>query len=231
MKLNRVLIASALALLFAIASSAQWNKKPYTEWSEKDAMKVLNDSPWCQTQALTVQSTGQETGQSCPMENYDINFRVRFLSAKPTRQAIARRMELSQKGSVPDQLAAQLKAFAAADFPDYIVITVSIDSEKATALLQESTQAFYKATLNQLKNDTYLAVGSQRVFIKEYQPPGKDGFGARYIFPRLVDGKPFITPEGGEVLFNSATHSGTGMVTLRTRYKIKDMVFEGKLEY
>lgn len=230
---NRLLIASALALLMAVplVISAQWDKKPYTEWSEKEAMKLLTDSPWCQTQSVTVQLTGQETGQSRAMENYSVNFRIRFLSAKPTRQAIARRMELDQKGKLNDQVAARLKAFAAADFPDYIVVTVSLDSEKATALLQQSTQAFYKVTTNELKNDTYLVAGGKRVFLQEYQQPGNDGFGARYIFPRVVDGKPFITPESGDVLFHSRTHSGTQMIELKMRYKVKDMMFDGKLEY
>ena len=231
MKPIRLVMISSLLLMLAHPLSAQWNKKPYGEWSEKDAMKLLNDSPWCQTQALTVQLTGQETGQNRPMENYSINFRIRFLSAKPTRQAIARKLELDQKGKVPDQLAARLKAFAAADFPDYVVVTVSVESDKATALFQSSKQAFYKATINQLKNDTYLLTGGQRVFVKEYQPPGNDGLGARYIFPRIVDGKPLITPESGDVLFHSATNSGTGMVTLNMRYKVKDMMFDGKLEY
>src|SRR2546422_5099938 len=51
----RVFVISSFALMltYPIALSAQWNKKPYTEWSEKEATKLLNDSPWGQTQALT----------------------------------------------------------------------------------------------------------------------------------------------------------------------------------
>lgn len=228
----RVFVISSFALMLAypLALSAQWNKKPYTEWSEKEATKLLNDSPWCQTQALTVQTTGQAplgSGQSRVMEAFNVNLRIRFLSAKPVRQAISHLMEIKNGQKMSAQLAAQLKAFAAADFPDYIVITVTSESDRASSLLQQTQASFYKLTTNELKNNTYLLAGGQRVFIKEYQPPGNDGLGARYIFPRLVDGKPFITPETGDVLFRSER----GSVVLNMRYKVKDMMFDGKLEY
>lgn len=230
----RVLVGSfALMLAYPLSLSAQWNKKPYTEWSEKEATKLLNDSPWCQTQALTdtSQMTGQgraDSSQSRVQEVFNVNIRIRFLSAKPVRQAISHLMELTNRDKISAQLAARLKAFAAADFPDYIVITVTSESDKASRLLQQTQASFYKLTTNELKNNTYLLAGGQRVFIKEYQPPGNDGLGARYIFPRMADGKPFITPETGDVLFHSEP---LGTVMLNMRYKVKEMMYDGKLEY
>ena len=230
---NRVLVASALALFVASIVPAQWNKKPYTEWSEKEAMKVLNDSPWGQTQRLT--DTSQMTGQgradssgSRIQEVFYVNFRIRFLSAKPVRQALSQLMDMSNRERISAELANRLRQFADAPFPDYVVITVSADADRGSRLLQQSQQAFYKFTTNELKNNTYLVASGQRVFIQEYQPPGKDGFGAKFIFPRLVDGKPFITPESGEVLFHSEP---SGATALHMRYKVKDMMFDGKLEY
>jgi len=231
----RVFVISLFASMLAYppALSAQWNKKPYTEWSEKEATKVLNDSPWGQTQNLTdtLQMTGQarvDSGQSRIADVFNVNIRIRFLSAKPVRQAISHLMEMKNRETISAQLAAKLKAFAAADFPDYIVITVTSESDKASALLQQTQAAFYKLTTGELKNNTYILAGNQRIFIQEYQPPGKDGLGARYIFPRLVDGKPFITPETGDVLFRSEP---AGFTKLNMRYKVKDMMFDGKLEY
>ena len=231
----RVFVISSFALLLAypLALSAQWNKKPYTEWSEKEATRLLNDSPWGQTQAVTdtSQMTGQarvDSGQSRVAEVFNVNIRIRFLSAKPVRQALTHLMELKNREKISAQLAAQLKAFAAADFPDYVVITVLSESDKASRMLQQTQASFYKLTTSELKNNTYLLAGGRRVFIKEYQPPGNDGFGARYIFPRLVDGKPFITPDTRDVLFHSEP---SGAVVLNMRYKVKDMMFDGKLEY
>jgi len=230
---SRVFFRSlALIVASSLCASAQWNKKPYTEWSEKEAIKVLNDSPWGQTQAVTdtSQMTGQAraaSSQSRVAEVFNVNIRIRFLSSKPIRQAISHLMEMKNRENISPQIAAQLKAFAAADFPDYIVVTVLSESDKASGLLQQTQAEFYKFTTNELKNNTYLQAGGQRVFIKEYQPPGKDGLGARYIFPRLVDGKPFITPETSDVLFSSEP---AGATALKMRYKIKDMMFDGKLE-
>lgn len=235
MKSLRLVIISLLVLLLAHPLSAQWNKKPYTEWTEKEATKLLNDSPWAQTQTLTdtSQMTGQgrvtDPGQSRIAEVYSVNYRIRFLSAKPVRQAISHLMEMKNREKISAELAARLTAFASADFPDYVVITVLAESDKASRLLQQSQQAFYKLNTNQLVNNTYLlAGGGQRVFVKEYQPPGSDGLGARYIFPRIVNSKAIITPESGEVLFHSEP---LGSTVLNTRYKVKEMMFDGKLEY
>jgi hypothetical protein len=108
------------------------------------------------------------------------------------------------------------------------IFTVSTESEKASSLLQQTQAAFYKLTTSEMTNNTYLLASGQRVFIKEYQPPGKDGLGARYIFPRLLGGKPFITPETTDILFHSEPN---GTTVLNMRYKVKDMQFDGKLEY
>src|SRR6266480_4993037 len=60
---NRILILCATLALIAvpIALSAQLNKKPYTEWSEKDARKLLENSPWAQTQIFS--DTSNEFGR------------------------------------------------------------------------------------------------------------------------------------------------------------------------
>ena len=257
--LCRVLVICCATLtaapLFAI--SAQWNKKPYTEWSEKEVLKLLNDSPWAQTHSFTdtsrTASTQASGTTSAIAEVINVNFRVRFLSAKPTRQAIVRFLELQQKGKLSDQMATQLKAFAAADFPDYIIVTVVVESDKPSNMLQQANAALYKLTTTELKNNTYLVLNDgKRLFLQEYQPPRNDGLGARFIFPRLVNGTPFITESGGEILFHSELSGGSVLdstisnssipnraggvpsrfgFTISTRYKIKDMMFDGKLEH
>jgi hypothetical protein len=145
-------------------------------------------------------------------------------------------MEIQQKGELPERLAAQLKAFANADFPDYIVITVTVEAPNPSSEFQAATAVLGKVTTAELKNDTYLLVkGGKKVFLKEYQSPRNDGLGARFIFPRLVEGKPYITAETESVLFYSELgnllKAANKPVALSMRYKIKDMMFGGKLEY
>ena len=230
--LTRTLAICVGVLLCLANASAQWEKKPYTEWSEKETEKFLNQSPWCQTQTIsdlsdmfaTIRNRFQLTTGIADVTH--VNLRIRLLSAKPVRQAISRSMELSQKGKLSSQMAEQLKGFAAADFPDYVIVTLTSDSPNPSPLFQAVNSIFYQIITAELRNGTYLLVkGGQRVFLQEYQPPRKDGLGARFIFPRLVDGKPYITPDGGEVWFRSEP------LGLSMRYKIKDMILDGKLEY
>ncbi len=222
-------------LAFSITASAQWQKKPYSEWSEKEVLNVLDSSPWGQTQTVTdttnMVDTGRrlDSGQSRVAEVPQTKFHIRFFSAKPIRQATSRFIELRQKGSLNQQLAGQLKALAAADFPDYIVITVVADVADSKSQMGAAATLLDRQTTAQLKSGTYLSVsGGQRVFLEEYQTPRKDGLGARFIFLRIQDGKPFVNVESGEILFHSDLNGGP---TLSQRFKIKDMIFEGKLEY
>src|SRR5215204_961231 len=48
-KMRRVLFTSLLLAVFCCSAFAQ-KEKSWTEWSEKEAAKILNDSPWGQTQ-------------------------------------------------------------------------------------------------------------------------------------------------------------------------------------
>src|SRR2546427_2598075 len=78
--------------------------------------------------------------------------------------------------------------------------------------------------------------------------------GARFIFQRLTDGEPFINERSEEILFHAEISGGSAIdgtipnsdipnrdasgrtassigFTINTRYKVKDMIVNGKLEY
>ena len=238
---NRILILSALVMLIAlpISLSAQWNKKPYTEWSEKDARKLLENSPWGQTQIFSDTSNEFGTGrrgvpgatdeQSVDYSSHHLDIRIRLLSAKPVRQAFARIVTLMQKGQVNDQLAAQLKAFATQDFPDYIIVSLDCEAKESKSEIREFKALLDTRTIGDLKNNTYISgKGGERVYIAAYQPPKNDNLGAKLIFPRLLNGAPFITPDTDEIHLYSEFST---KYVLNMRYKVKDMMFDGKLEY
>jgi hypothetical protein len=243
MKLDKQVLVPGLLILLLILSltaSAQWDKKPYTDWSEKDAQKVLNDSPWGKTQVFSTpgemfrsptsgrQGTATRTDPN-PAQALHLNFRVRFLSARPIRQAYSRLIELRQKGGMNEQAAGQLKQFVSGEFLEYVIVVVTCDSQEAGANTQQANALLSSRGTAELKNNTFLeAKGGQRVFLQEFQPPKQDGIGARFIFPRLVDGKPFITPDAEEIHFVSELSSN---YKLDRRYKVKEMMFDGKLEY
>jgi hypothetical protein len=230
-------VAMALFLIFSTIADAQWGKKPYDQWTEKEADKVLNDSPWGQSQAFADMSNRFSTGPgrtANPSQEREAStdflyFRIRFLSAKPIRQAMSRMMELQGRKEMNEQATQQMKGFVDSQFNEHIVISVMCDSRDHRGQLQQVTSLLQTRNLADLQNTTYLVTKSgQRVFLQEYYPLSRDGLGAKFVFPRLVNSQPFITEETGEVQFVSEL-SKTYM--LKMRYKVKDMMYDGKLEY
>lgn len=241
MKSVAILSVATLLVSLPLGASGQREKKPYTEWTEKEAQKMLNDSPWARTQVFSSPVTlfrGPSSGRqgvsggatsSNTANATHINFRIRFLSAKPIRQAVSRLLEMKQKQPISDDLAAQLRSFAAGEFLEYVVVTVTCDSDETGSNVQQAQSLLHARGTAELKNNTFLEIkGGKRLFLQEYQKPKQDGLGARFIFPRLVDGHPFITPESEEVRFFAELDSN---YRLDRRYKVKEMLYEGKLEY
>ena len=105
-----------LATAITFTTNAQKNFKPWQEWSRNDAERILNDSPWGKTQVETDVSEMMFRPQAAPdarsgKSNADperdsrggatnqattIKYRIRFLSAKPIRQAFARLIAFDQ---------------------------------------------------------------------------------------------------------------------------------------
>ena len=230
---------AALFLSLPLGAAGQWEKKPAAEWSDKDAQKLLNDSPWARTQVFTSPVTlfrsnpteSQRPGSTATgvANATHVNFRIRFFSARPIRQALGRMMEVKQKNGLSEEMAAQLKGFTEGAFEEYIVVTVTCDSREAGANASEANALLYSRGTADLKNGTFLEIkGGKRVFLQEYQRPKADGLGARFIFPRKVHGDTFITPESEEIRFYTELDSS---YKLDRRFKVKEMMYEGKLEY
>jgi hypothetical protein len=233
-----LIIAAVCVLALAATASAQKKMKPWTEWSERDAKKILEESPWAHTQTETDTSemffnpTSQSGGGSSAGRSergafnqaMNLNYRIRFLSAKPIRAAFARTMAAKQPA-----MADAMKDFVERDFKDYIVIAVTFDAVDRR-VEGPVMQIFQAANLGVLKNDTFLETkNGKRLFIAQYSPPNpQDGLGAKFIFPRQVDDEPFITPASGEVRFYSEVGKN---VKLNMRFKVADMMFEDRFEY
>ena len=90
-------------------------------------------------------------------------------------------------------------------------------------------QAFNSAVTGTLKNKTYLQRSDgKQLFLEEYVPPGNDGFGARFIFLRMPEEKPFLDASMKEVRFYSELSSS---IKIDRRFKTADMMYQGELEY
>jgi hypothetical protein len=235
--------------MFACVALAQ-KQKPWTEWTKKDVEKFLNDSAWGQTQseggsarsssssqsAITsttaarnedrsLSSAGRsESGETKPVSY--VKYHVRFLSAKPIRAAFAR-MVLLSRPQADENLTTQLQGFVDRDFSEYIVVSVGVEvgDQKMAGPL---TAAFNSATTETLKENVYLErKDGKKLPLFEYRAPAEDGMGAKFVFKRVMDGQPFLS-ENDTVRFIAQFNE---KMKVNTRYKLSDMLYDGKLEY
>src|SRR5262252_6499643 len=141
--MHKLIAGATLVILIAIGVAAQ-KSKSWGDWSKKDAEKILNDSPWGQTQTETDTSQmfysptsdpsrGRATSndssrsrQGATNTEVNVNFRIRFFSAKPIRQAFVRTIEL--QNTLTKEQSAGLAAWSNAHTDDWIIVSVSFDS-------------------------------------------------------------------------------------------------------
>jgi hypothetical protein len=236
-------IATSFAFDIAV-NATQQEQRSWTDWNQKEVEKMLSSSPWAQTQkdADTTEMFFQPTAdprftrapnararleEGATNQEVVMTYGIRFFSARPVRQAFMRKMQLDQKTLEPEVLA-RMRNFAEVPASDSIIIAVTVESTDQRAR-GKAMQLIESAATGTLKNTTYLErKDGKRLFLEQYVPPGRDGFGARFIFPRMVDERPFLTPEVGEVRF--VTEFGA-TIKLNMRFKLADMMLDGKLEY
>jgi len=237
-------VGLVLITLMAVATFAQKKSEmPWTEWSKKDAEKVLTDSPWSKLQTDTDTSQmfysptqdpqrmgrssndGSRLAQGATNQSVNVSFQVRLFSARPVRQALARVMELNNKP--PADVVTKLHQFAEMQSTNSIIVTVTYDSndQRYSGIVM---QEFNSANTGAMKNDAYLQrADGKQLFLEEYVPPGKDGFGARFIFLRELDGEPFVKDATGELRFYAKYPNG---IKIDRRFKLADMMYQGQLE-
>jgi hypothetical protein len=247
--MRKVLFTCSILILFAASVSAQ-KTKPWTEWSAKDADKILNDSAWGQTQtegdrgsepsstsAITQTTAAKESqvknaGAAANVESGErkdtamsVNYRVRLLSAKPIRAAFVRMIEIQ---GAPAERVALLRTFVDRDFGDYIVVTITMDGNDRKRLGMVMTE-ISNVDAEALKATTYLErKDGKKVALMEYRAPTQDGLGAKFVFPRMLEGKPFIAADSGDLRFS--TEAGKAL-KISKRFKVSEMMYDGKLEY
>lgn len=241
--MTRAMKRIALVVLCTAASAALlaadfWLEKPYTEWSEKEANKLISDSPWTQTQifqapeygelsSTTASGAGPRTRnmggapggsrgiQGPPTRQY----LMRFQSARPVRMAVARLQMLG--GSWDEQ---QAQAYIDADQGSgNIVLAISVPRRQDRSELD-------LATTRDLQESTFLTLkkSKKKIGLERYIPPVEAGnIWGYFLFPRQENGQELVTLKEGEVQFECRLSKDT---RLKRQFKLKKMVVGGKLE-
>ncbi|MCZ6484095.1 MAG: hypothetical protein O6826_00160 [Acidobacteria bacterium] len=227
---------SVLFLTLALLAAAAWGGpvrlESFAEWSLSEAVEILNSSAWARNETFTRVVRGVGSGVSGEKEIYNTFF-VRFLSARPIREAYTRVQQI-QFGY--DQLTEEEKRQfdeltrpgLELDVENWIVVAVSFRSNDPEEESQVR-QFFESETTQTLRNRAFLSTEQfSQVELSAYFPPREEGVGAKFVFPREVDGIPVVSPESEGVTFELLEVPGASP-QLRATFLIKGMVLDGEL--
>jgi hypothetical protein len=204
--LGLLLVAALAALAWG---SDPWKAKPYQQWDQKDVEKILNDSPWAQTESVTAswrsgsmtsnpvmrtQGSGSVAGGSAmgapaglgmtPHEQ-SAKFVARWVSALTMREALAR------KAVLDGQLAQTAAGKDIAQAPSDYQITLLGDDMTPFSKLDEAAIAS-DSYIEMKKAKEKLAPSSVKI---TRSPDGSKVIFVVFNFPKTVGGKPAIGPD------------------------------------
>jgi hypothetical protein len=238
---------TVLLLLCALCMWAAdfWTAKPFTEWNEKEVQKMLSSSPWTGTVSIAgsaggpgIAESGGATrggrggggggnrGGSTPSgdgANADPNdsassfgggvmtVTLYWQTALPIRQALVKRQYGAEAGTSPE-------AKAKLERVDQVYVLALMGMPGSTL---GSTQGEKKAAL--LESTTLTVYGKPPVKPTDVQvAAGRGTANVYFVFPKTTS----ITADDKEMEFVSKF----GVAAVKHKFKLKDMVFNGKLE-
>jgi hypothetical protein len=238
-KLGLAIVLLSIGSTLTVWGKDFWEEKPFTQWSEQEAMKLLSESPWARTQTVMAgtmsgaqQQSNSDRVKSLPrvgspgsnsgagLSQTGVSFGagdsvplfVRWHSSVRLRQALGRLGQLQQ--NVPE---AEVRKFAEAPVEDY---QIAVTGPMLDAFNQMSLASFQEKTfLTSKKNQ------AKKIALKSYVAPKdrQDGV-ALFSFSRLIDGKPALTPEDDEVEFVAQANK----INLKAAFKLAKMMTDGK---
>lgn len=230
--MKKAAVATALlTLLVPWLFAKKFWEESYLEWSRKNVLKMLNDSPWAEQYVRTRNLGGKGSGIGGQKELYD-TFTVRFFSSLPVRHAYFRMLQIlndyenmsEEQQSVFDQKFSRILQM---DFSDQIIVALEFSSNDQE--LARSVDLYLRTKTRELvKQDAFLISDRLgRIEIEAYYPPSKDGTGAKFVFPRMVEGQPAVSEKDKQVKFEfNVPNYGRVLV----RKNVKDLTYNGKLE-
>lgn len=207
-------------------------EKPFFKWSEGEAVEILNDSPWAKQVTFTDLVSGQGSGRSGEKEIYN-TFYVRFLSAPPIREAYARIQQI-QYGydNMPPQDKLRLEKAQQPniemDGSQWIVVSVAFRSNDPNE--ESDVRRFFQSeTVRTLKTKAFLSTPTcSQVEISAYFPPREESVGAKFVFPRVVDGVPVVTKDCDNITFELLEVPGADP-NLHATFSVAPMMINGEV--
>ncbi len=233
MILRRALLSCVFLSSASLLLAEDFWQQPFDKWKPEDVARMLSDSPWAQSETFTAAIDSKNAGLRGEKELF-YTFTVRFFSARPVREAYVRayRLKNNYDEMAADQRQEFDKRFQRAlnlDVADRVIVAVEYATNDPGAV-RDLRSAFELATKDTLKQRVYLISQKLgRVELQEYFPPSADGTGAKFVFPRMVNGQPVFGPQDKEIRFDF-----TALVTnqrIFLTFKSAKMVYRGELSY
>ena len=231
----------AMLLLFKVvltfAAKDFWEEKPFTEWNEQEAMKMLSVSPWSRTLTVlggtlapanaanrvtdlpSLSQAGGGRGVSQAGLGYgsggdSVDVYVSWFSSGRIRQALARLAQI--RNHTPDS---EVKAFAERPSEDYQICVAG-----------PVLEIFNSLSLADFKPKTFLVSKkdkSKSLPLKSYTAPRERSDGmVVFSFERQLNGKPAFGLEDQEVEFVAQGKK----VVLKASFKLAKMLSAGNLD-
>jgi len=234
-----------IALVLTIFPKDFWEEKPFTQWTEQEAMKLVSDSPWARPMTVlgSVLGAGQTvTNKSSELPNVASAGGGRssgtamntgtamgqsqgFAPGDPVPvqvrwfSSVRLRQALGRLGQIQSKVPeSEVRKFAEQPMEDYQI-----------AVIAPIMGTFNDLSLEDFKGKTFLTSKkdkSKKIALKNYTAPKdrSDGI-ALFSFPRTPD-RPTFGPEDQEVEFSAQG----GKITLKTSFKLARMMTDGKLD-
>lgn len=215
-----------VALTWIFTAGADFQK-----WTLNEAIQILTNSPWARQQTFTRVVGGIGSGVMGEKEIYSTFF-VRILSAPPIRQAYARVSQLQHGYEEMDEEQKRefdrlLRSTLELDVSRWIVITVGFRSNDRN--VEDRVNRFFQTqTVETLRNSVFLTTPSNgSIPLAAYYPPREEEVGAKFVFPRTLQGASAVSPQDPSMTFELDVPGANPQ--LRATFSVSDMVVNGEL--
>jgi hypothetical protein len=240
---------SVLLFLCALCMWAAdfWTTKPFTEWNEKEVAKILNDSPWIEKVTISVgggggggfgdtggkggggRGGGRGGGPQGDAVNSDpgidggggggfggggpsgVSVSLLWQTALPIKQALAKRRFGAEAGTSPEA-----KALLERADPFYVLTLIGMPGSTLGAAQGDKKVALVESTMVTVNGKPPLKATDVQV------SGGRGTATVSFLFPKTTT----FTVEDKEMEFSTKFDK----IPIKKKFKLKDMVFNGKVE-
>ncbi|HLX45768.1 MAG TPA: hypothetical protein VKR43_20135 [Bryobacteraceae bacterium] len=192
-----------LAVLFWLAAPF-WEAKAPVDWTELEITQLLTDSPWAQMLVPNSQAGSSPVqmflATAAPIEQAEHQWDLRFKKNRP--------------GAPANNRDEEFQAWLNENRAKQIVIAVLVNLPQALSDEQETRR---------MQDESVMRVGRKKLKMTGYFPPSAADRYLRLAFPREV------TANDKTVTFDLYL-PGVPIPFRQAEFKVKDMLFKGKLE-